>query len=633
MFGSLFGSDLSVIQIDGPHPEDETPILRGPTAPPNSFLTGFPDAPEIKTVHEVLSFTLKHFPTNRAFGTRVYDNGKFTNDYQYITFTEFGEMRSAVGSYLVDNHKPNEQRIGIMSYSRLEWDVVQFACYSQKLVVVPVYDTFGADNVRYIINHTELQTIFVLASKLKFLATDILPHCATIKELIVIEGPEKVDLSSLSIDASVKITPYRTAVEYPERRPFNLPTESDLCCITFTSGTTSVPKGVQLTHHNLVAATGAMSVALMRFAPTDRYFSYLPLAHILEFIIHILVIYVGAPCGYFSGSITRLTEDVGVFKPTVFVGVGRVFERILTGITDKINAKPFYVRWLLNAAIAFKGFMLSNFRVRRVPVIESIFRPIRAAFGGCLRCIVLAGSPFPAPSQRWLGLVLGSPFGTGYGLTETAVAATIQNLDNDTACGSIGVPLGCNELKLKSVPELGYDVHDRVGEIYFRGESIFHGYYKNDEETAKVLKDGWFKTGDIGRLSSSGQLYLVGRNKDTVKLLQGEYVAIPRLTEIFQRAAFVNQLYLHAGMYARFLSAIVVLRSDAQKLTERDVIKEFDRIADENRLMGYERIKRVYLTDQEFTLENGCLTPSLKPAGHRIQALYAEQLRQLEKSE
>jgi long-chain acyl-CoA synthetase len=372
----------------------------------------------------------------------------------------------------------------------------------------------------------------------------------------------------------------------------------------------------------------------MRFNENELYFSYLPLAHILEFVIHILLTYLGACAGFYSGSISRLTEDMSLFKPTVLVGVGRVFERLLTGITDKINAQPFYKRWILNSAIAVKAFFHDNFRVRKVPVVESLFWPIRKAFGGNLRCIVLGGSPFPPAAQRWLGLVMGAPFGIGYGLTETSVAACIQNLDNDFGIGSIGVVLGCNEAKLKSVLELGYDAREGVGEIYFRGESVFKGYYKNEEETKRVLTpDGWFKTGDICRLSPTGQLSVVGRNKDIVKLLQGEYVAIPKLTDIYQSASFVNQVYVHAGLCSRFLTAVVVLRADTKDITENDVIREFNRIADANGLNGYEKIKRAHLTYNEFTLENGCLTPSLKPARHKIEQIYSEVLRQLEKVE
>jgi long-chain acyl-CoA synthetase len=564
----------------------------------------------------------------------VWENGKFANRYEYITFGQFGEMRAAVGSYLWTHRKPDETRIGLCSYSRLEWDVVQFGCYSQGFVLVPVYDTFGAENVSYIINHTELQTLFVLSAKLKFFATDVLEHCPKLRELIVIEGQEPIDISGLPIPSSITVTTYSTVVNYADRQPIHPPSETDLCCITFTSGTTAHPKGVRLTHHNIVAATGSLDLALMRFTEREMYFSYLPLAHILEFVVHILLVYLGACAGFYSGSISRLTEDIPLFKPTVFVGVGRVFERLLTGITDKINAQPFYKRWVLHSAIALKGFLQENFRVRRVPGVEAVFSPIRKAFGGRLRCIVLGGSPFPAAAQRWLGLVLGAPFGIGYGLTETAVAACIQNLDNDMLIGSIGVLLGCNEGKLKSVPELGYDVRDGVGEFYLRGESVFSGYYKNEDESRRVLgPDGWFKTGDICRLSPTGQLSIVGRNKDIVKLLQGEYVAIPRVTDLYQGAFFANQVYVHAGVCSRFLTAIVVLRSDVQGLTEKDVVREFDRIADANGLNGYEKIKRAHLTYDEFTLENGCLTPSLKPARHKIEQTYSEVLRQLEKIE
>jgi long-subunit acyl-CoA synthetase (AMP-forming) len=166
-----------------------------------------------------------------------------------------------------------------------------------------------------------------------------------------------------------------------------------------------------------------------------------------------------------------------------------------------------------------------------------------------------------------------------------------------------------------------------------QGESVFRGYYNNEEESRKALKDGCLKTGDIAKLSPGGQLSIVGRNTDIVKLLQGEYVAIPKLTDIDQTESSVNQVYVHAGVCARFLTAIVVLKPIAQGLTERDVISEFDKLAEANGLNGYEKIRRAYITREEFSLENGCLTPSLKPARHKIEQIYGEALRQLEKTE
>jgi long-chain acyl-CoA synthetase len=634
IFSTLFGKDLEVVQGTEPHPDDETPILRGPTTPLGSLLKGFAAAPQVKTAHDVLEYSLARRPQKNAYSTRVWEDGQLTDRYESVTYAEFGEMRAAVGSYLLTHRKPNEVRIGICSYSRMEWDIVEYACYSQNFVVVPVYDTFGAENVNYIINHTELQTLFILASKLSFFAANVFAHCPQLKEIIVIEGPEPIPISEIEIPAPITVTLFKDVVSFADRQPFHPPVESDLCCITFTSGTTAFPKGVMLTHHNVIVAAAALDVGLLQFYDWDVYFSYLPLAHILEFIIHILLTYLGACAAFYSGSIPRLSQDMAICRPTIFVGVGRVFERLYSGITDKINAQPFYKRWILKSAIGLKGFLLDNFRMRRVPVVEKVFSPIRSAFGGRLRCIVLGGSAFPASAQRWLGIVLGAPFGIGYGLTETSVAACIQNLGNDTLMGSIGVVLGCNEAKLKSVPELGYDVRDGVGEIYFRGESVFSGYYKNEAETQKVLMpDGWFKTGDVCRLSPTGQLSIVGRNKDIVKLLQGEYVAIPRVTELYQGAPFVNQIYVHAGVCSRFLTAIVVLKDGVRDMTEKTAIEEFDRIADANGLNGYEKLKRLHLTYTEFSLENGCLTPSMKPARHKIEQTYSEVIRQLEKIE
>jgi long-chain acyl-CoA synthetase len=268
-----------------------------------------------------------------------------------------------------------------------------------------------------------------------------------------------------------------------------------------------------------------------------------------------------------------------------------------------------------------------------IPIVDFVFSSIREAFGGRMNLLILGGSPFPPEDQHFLGLVSCCPFVIGYGLTESCVSACIQSGMNDQLRGSCGVVLGTVEAKLKSVPELGYDAKDWIGELYLRGPPIFKEYYKNPEETRKTFVDGWFKTGDILKLNKTGQFSVVGRNKDVVKLLQGEYVSIPKLTQIYQQVPYINQIYVHAGMFCRYPTAIVVLDKNypgAENITPADVIQKFNQLAEQNKLQGFEKIKGVHLTFEQFTQENGMMTPSMKLAGHKIQLLYKEILESLD---
>lgn len=363
--------------------------------------------------------------------------------------------------------------------------------------------------------------------------------------------------------------------------------------------------------------------------------SYLPLAHVLELVIHVLTLKIFARIGFYSGQFLRLVEDISIFRPTLLVGVGRVFERIEEGIKGKIRKQPFYKRLIFEAAFQIKSFCWTNLRMKHVPGVDLVFNTVRAGFGGRCDLLILGGSPFPVEDQHWLSIVTNAPFVIGYALTETAVSACIQSGKNDMLRGSCGVVLGTVEAKLKSVPELGYHARDFIGEMYLRGVPIFPGYYHNKEETQKAFEDGWFKTGDIMKLSKTGQFSVVGRNKDVVKLQQGEYVSIPKLTAVYQQAPYVNQIYVHAGFYSRFPVAIVVLLEDfpnVTELTKDDVLKDFNLLAEQNHFMGFEKIRALHLTFDQFSPENGTMTPSMKLANHKIQQVYKEVLDELEKT-
>ena len=292
--------------------------------------------------------------------------------------------------------------------------------------------------------------------------------------------------------------------------------------------------------------------------------------------------------GFYSGNISRLIEEIKILKPTLLVSVARVFERVYEAMQAQISKKPFLTRMAFNTAFSVKSFFTRNFGIQHVPLLDNVFGGINsAAVGGNMKLFICGGSALSVEIQHFLRIALNVAFVQGYGLTETASGVTVQKY-TDTLDGNVGVLLHCVQGKMKDLPDMGYYAKNFEGELYVKGATLFKGYYHDDEKTKEVFdEDGWFKTGDIFRLTKTGQFQIIGRAKELVKLSQGEYISLAKLTKTYVDTKFVNQIYVHAGMESRFLVAVVVLDTKQpgyDKVTVDEMLQLLKEKADEMQL-------------------------------------------------
>ncbi|OHT07746.1 AMP-binding enzyme family protein [Tritrichomonas foetus] len=678
------GSDAScVISKENPDSPNESPIIWSPSTQmfnTEHLVSRFPDTPQISTIYELFEHTKAIAPDNDYYGYRAYnsESGKWLDHFNYVSRKDVGEMRDALGSCLTSRSLPFGSHIGILSFNRIEWIVVQHACFAFGYIPVPIYDTFGWDNISYIINHANINYVFIVSTKLKdFLKSINIEKLVNLNNnndndnnnnndnpsnqvpqfhLVVFDFEEepfddkfidyleqnyqtRYDNQVLTININENSThpqihfiieKFTDFINFPDRFPHRPPQPNTPASIMYTSGTTGLPKGCILTHANFIAAGANFYTYVYPFDHDDRYVSYLPLAHVYEAVMHIVALKVIGTMVFYSGSIPRLLEEVKMFGPTVFTGVTRVYERIMDGMQAKIKQQSALKQLAFQTAFNIKSFSLKYLRIKRIPLIDKVFDSIQEALGGNLRLFICGGSSLSESQQHWMRIACRLQFIQGYGLTETAASTCVQ-LYSDCLDGNVGVFLPCTEGKLRDLPDQGYFAKNFQGELLVRGPSVFAGYFKDEESTKSVLDNrGWFSTGDIFELTKNKQLKIISRCKELVKLSQGEYVAIAKLTSIYGAVEGVSQIYIHAGMEARFLTAIVVVDEKAPKVTMKEMLDRFSEAAKKANLNGFERIKAIRFTTTQFTTENGMATPSLKLCRFKIQQTYQHLLDEMD---
>jgi long-chain acyl-CoA synthetase len=404
--------------------------------------------------------------------------------------------------------------------------------------------------------------------------------------------------------------------------------------------------------------------------PTDSVISYLPLAHIFECVVEAAAMCNGAAIGFYQGDVTKLTEDMAQLKPTMLMGVPRVFSKIYQRIMSTVEAKNCLVKWVFNRAYTGQCTALRTHQPLNLGDDKKIFAPIRARLGlDKCRMIVTGAAPCPAYVIEFLRIVCKDAMVLqGYGMTETSAGISIVT-PGDSTMGHCGAPFPCCEIKLRDVPEMKYFHTDSnpTGEIMCRGPNIFAGYYKNEEATKETLEDnGWLATGDIGRFNPNGTLSIIDRKKNIFKLSQGEYIAAERVETIYGKSSAVGQIWVYGNSFKSFVVAVVVPSGDFSKIkateqgwwTGGDVVDEkyiaafadlykgshaeamkkivFDEINKQNsHLKGFEKVKDIIIEADidkmlaGFTEKNDCLTPSFKLKRPFLLQRYLKQLKDL----
>ncbi|KAH9656446.1 AMP-binding enzyme family protein expressed [Citrus sinensis] len=491
----------------------------------------------------------KRIPNNQMLGGRKVSDGK-VGPYVWLTYQEVYDAAIRFGSAMRSRGVNPGDRCGIYGSNCPEWIIAMEACNSQAITYVPLYDTLGANAVEFIINHAEVSIAFVQENKIPssltttinsdflsvscrfYLAFQAIVSFANVSSSQKKEA-EELGVSCFSWEEFLQLG--TLDCELPLKK------KTDISTIMYTSGTTGEPKGVVLTNQAVVAevlSVDQMFVVTGKCSEEDTYFSFLPLAHIYDQIIETHCIHKGCSIGFWRGDVRYLMEDIQELKPTMFSGVPRVYDRIYTGISNKISSGGALSKKLFEFAYNYKlGNMKKGMpQNKAAPLLDSlVFSKIREAFGGRLQAMLSGAAPLPIHVEEFLRVTSGAPLTQGYGLTESCSGCFTSLADVFNMIGTVGVPMTTVEARLESVPEMGYDALSSVprGEICLRGNTLFSGYYKRPDLTEEVIVDGWFHTGDIGEWQPSGAMKIIDRKKNIFKLSQGEYVAVESIENIY----------------------------------------------------------------------------------------------------
>ncbi|XVF41930.1 hypothetical protein PTKIN_Ptkin01aG0320200 [Pterospermum kingtungense] len=614
---------------------------------PMTLLSRFDHHPEIGTLHDNFLHAVETYRDNKYLGTRIRADGT-VGKYTWMTYGEVATAREAIGSGLRYHGLEQGACVGLFFINRPEWMVVDHACAAYSYISVPLYDTLGPDAVEYVVNHSGIQAIFCVPQTLNTLLSfiSLIPSV----HLIVVVGGADECLPSLPSTSSVKLISYLTLIGLGRSnlQSFCPPKREDVATICYTSGTTGTPKGVVLTHENLIANVAAFSRAL-KFYPSDVYISYLPLAHIYERTNQILSVYHGSGVGFYQGDNLKLMDDLAALRPTIFCSVPRLYNRIYAGITNAVETSGALKESLFRIAFNSKKQAVRNGR-KASPIWDRlVFNKLREKLGGRVRFMGSGASPLSPDVLEFLRICFDCSVLEGYGMTETSSAMTLQD-EGDYSTGHVGSPMSACEIKLVDVPEMNYTSDDEPyprGEICVRGPIVFQGYYKDEVQTREVVdNDGWLRTGDIGLWLPGGRLKIIDRKKNIFKLAQGEYIAPEKVENIYAKCKFILQCFIYGDSLNSSLVAIVAVEPDVLRnwaasegikyenleqlcndpRARNAVLAEMDNVGREAQLRGFEFAKAVTLVPEPFAVENGLLTPTFKIKRPQAKAYFAKAI-------
>jgi len=535
-------------------------------------------------------------------------------------------------------------------------NIIDLACMSQSLYTVSLYDTLGPSATEYIINHASLPCVVTSLPHIPTLLK-VKPRLPSLRVVISVdpldngerEGQSKLALlNAMAAEMNIKIYSMEQVEALgasngpPQYHP---PFPSDTITINYTSGTTGPPKGVVLTHAAAVAAASAALITIPH-TPNHSILSYLPLAHIYARMTEHGVLWAGGQLGYYHGDILALVDDLQTLRPTVFTSVPRLYNRFGGAVRAATVQQPGFkgtmARHIISTKLANMEPADSPSATNKHAFYDRIWgKKVGAALGLDRVTDMVSGSaPLDPSLQRFFGAALGVNFIQGYGLTETYAHGLCQT-PGDLSVGNCGAVMPTMEVCLLDVPDMEYHSTDKPqprGELLVRGNSLFTGYYRNDEETDKAMTpDGWLRTGDIATVDGRGRFQIIDRRKNVLKLAQGEYISPERIENIY--LAHLNYLamaYVHGDSMQTFLVAIFAVQPDmfapyasrvlGRKIDAADVEavraacsdvkvrmavrKDLDKVGRKNGFAGYERVRNCYLMLDPFTIDNELLTPT-----------------------
>jgi long-chain acyl-CoA synthetase len=547
------------------------------------------------------------------------------------TFAEVGEQVDAFRAALASLGVTRGDRVALISDNRLEWAIVVHATLSLGAAYVPMYESQTRDDWAFILRDSSAKVVFGATREIFSELEKLKPGLPSLEHVCCFELEAGDARSYAALLAKGK-----AAAKVLRSKP----TPEEPAGYVYTSGTTGEPKGVVLTHKNFCANINPL-LDLFPIGSDDRSLAFLPWAHAFGQTAEFYMLPALGCAVCINDEVPKLVANLPEVKPTVLIAVPRIFNRIYDGVNQQMRDKPKAIQALFHAGIRAatrrsRGNQLSFSESLTLKLADKlIFKKVRQKFGGRLKLVVSGSAALSKEVAEFID-ALGIEVYEGYGLTETSPVVSC-NYPGNRKIGSVGKPLSNVRLEI----DLAATGDPKNGEIIVYGDNVMHGYYRRPEEDAKIFtSDRGLRTGDMGYVDEDGYLYITGRIKEQYKLETGKYVVPSPLEEQLKLSPFITNIMLHGANKPHNVALVVLDLANLGKWAEREGIKLGDPVTDpqvrdiikaelekySKDFRSYEKPKNFVLISEDFSTENGMLTPKMSIRRNKVLANYQSAL-------
>ncbi len=552
------------------------------------------------------------------------DNSDNNKEYKNITGSKLKELTYLLARAIEQYGIKPGKTAAIISETRFEWVITDFACISKQIVTVPVYPTMTSEQIRFILQHSESRLCFVSTQLMAEKVNAVFDELPKLEKIITFNKTDHSHEHIISFEELIygELLDERTAYSDDIADKFftdmaGKQSVNDLLTIIYTSGTTGVPKGVCLSHKNVLANVKQCTDSFP-VHPDDIFLSFLPLAHTYERTGGYYVPLSKGAKIYYAKNIDTLAAQMAEIRPTIVLAVPMLFTRIASRVIKNIEQMPLLKRTITKRALKIgRAFRENKSNPLWKLADKRVFSLIRERTGGRIKFFISGGSALSKETAEFFDSI-GILILQGYGMTEASPVISVNRLDNNEF-GTVGPPL--ENVNVKIAPD---------GEILVQGDNVMLGYFKNQKDTDEMIIGGWLHTGDIGVIDKHGMLKITDRKKTLIKTATGKYISLTHIEENLERSEYISQVISFASDEKDYVTALIVPDPDmleglAKKLnvkfsklsdlTDNDIIHNFfESEIDvlQKPLAKYERVRKFALLDTPFTIESGELTPTLK---------------------
>ncbi len=560
----------------------------------------------INNLVELFFINYKKQKKDNIFLTSLKDNSNYFTWEK--TFHSIKKLSSEIKKYANKG-----DRCLLISENRPEWFITDLSVMLSEAITVPAYTTYSEKDYEYIIENCNPKLIFVSNQEQFNKVKEIVKKKSFVVKIFSFEA---LDIDS---ETYINVNKLFSNLDYQD---LNVPDLSikrnDPACIIYTSGTQGNPKGVILSHGGILNnCDGALDILKPLLTDQTRFLTWLPLSHSYEHTVQFVQISVGAKI-FYAESIEKLIKNMNDCKPQLMTAVPRFYQNLFQKINASFNKttglkKKLILKMLELGTKKINKQSLTIFEKLIDNILEKIVRKkIKSQFGGALKTFVSGGGALDKEVGIFLNAI-GLPTLQGYGLTETSPVVSCNPI-NDIRVETVGPPFKGNEVKIAS-----------DGEILVKGENVMLGYWNNEKETNKVLKDGWLHTGDIG-IFENGYLKITDRKKDILITPGGDNISPVKIENELSNSKLIDQSVVY-GDNKPYLVALLVLSDENTNATNDQIKKEIENI--NKNLSRIENIKKFFIISEKFSIENGMLTPTLKLKRYKIVQKYKNEFEKL----